>query len=766
MGIAPVVAWCKEAWRREGQRGPMRLAWQHAAKVMQSAKRPWSLATGPATSTWASLCRLGWAFPQPFVFEDGKGTRYDVLDSSPVKLRKLLIKAARDWTTQAGLRSAGLTEAVKETDRIEWDWVRKVLHGRHGGTAEERGGVRATIDGSVWTESRLWMAGYRDQQTCACGHEVGNTPHRILRCPLHDEDREGLSKRWLEGVGSMLGDKVMEGRVLRLLPFRRNALPPPPAESDTVIQEVRWAASHRTGYNQMSEWDEEGVAALDKATIGEEEVMLLDEFSPEVRLECRQWRVRNSQTGLVPEDPFEGWVSTDGSVVDGNGHYLGRAGAAVVQLGGSASKEEVMGWVKEPESNPFEVRALCCSMGGCRLTSGDGELFAFEVLMERAVPPLVLFTDYKGIVDGLAMGRAWCTAGDKTQADRWKRIWDRLEKWPRNSLLAKHFNSHQDIADITEAKERIVWLGNWVADGVAKAAAGRWRVGKEILEGYQKDWKDYRALTRLGGRVMVRSAGERPWAKEGKRWKGFQEDRGLREKGPQHYLFKIGRRTRCAFCPQYADTSASLRRMRWLSCRGAIEDRITGLGHTLARSCDVVGGSTGLLWCVKCGMYAEASTRGLAQACKGVATRAGKRNISLLEKGWHPRGLRKLHAPQPVAEGDGEESGRVVQPPEDAAEAEEGSTQGGVTEDGRAGIGVGGGEATESGGEAGLEVSGRDARAAGQGGGVEEDRREVALEVRTEGRPNVWSMDGVTIGTNVPGPVIRSGATKRSRFRI
>ena len=105
-------------------------------------------------------------------------------------------------------------------------------------------------------------------------------------------------------------------------------------------------------------------------------------------------------------------------------------------------------------------------------------------------------------------------------------------------------------------------MGNWVADGLAKAGAGRWRVGKEEREEYMSDWKEYRALARLGGRVMVRSAVERPWAKEGRRWTGFQEERGLRERGPRHYLFKVGGRTRCAYCPQYADTGASLRRMR------------------------------------------------------------------------------------------------------------------------------------------------------------------------------------------------------------
>ena len=84
-----------------------------------------------------------------------------------------------------------------------------------------------------------------------------------------------------------------------------------------------------------------------------------------------------------------------------------------------------------------------------------------------------------------------------------------------------------------------------------------------------------------------------------------------------------------------------------------------GRGHTLARSCDIVGGRVGVLWCVRCGSHAESSMRGLAKDCKGVATRAGSNNIRLLCEDWRPRQTRRLHAPQPVHSGLEAEGGRA-----------------------------------------------------------------------------------------------------------
>ena len=307
---------------------------------MPQAKREWGRVNGPATATWVTLKRLGWKFIGPAMFEDGSGARFDVSATSPLKMKERLVRAARVWTMKAGMRSAGFGEAEAESGRMEWDWVRKVLHGRHGGPAEERGGVRATIDGSAWTESRLWKAGYREDQKCACGHEVGNTPHRVIRCPLHSDDRAGLSELFIREVEGFLGDEVMSVRAHRLFPMMKKAYPAAPCVADIVIQEVRWREGHGIGYHDTAEWDEEDAAAMDEVRLDGVKMSTGHEFSVEVLEECRRWKERERRAGSMPQDPIEGWVCTDGSALDGNGQVMSRVGASLVQMGGGGYRHD------------------------------------------------------------------------------------------------------------------------------------------------------------------------------------------------------------------------------------------------------------------------------------------------------------------------------------------------------------------------------------------------------------------------------------------
>ena len=62
-----------------------------------------------------------------------------------------------------------------------------------------------------------------------------------------------------------LGDEIIEGRVHRLPPIRRTALPEPPREADTVIQQIRWEVGARD--HAIAEWDEEDAMSLDSARV-------------------------------------------------------------------------------------------------------------------------------------------------------------------------------------------------------------------------------------------------------------------------------------------------------------------------------------------------------------------------------------------------------------------------------------------------------------------------------------------------------------------
>ena len=187
------------------------------------------------------------------------------------------------------------------------------------------------------------------------------------------------------------------------------------------------------------------------------------------------------------------------------------------------------------------------------------------------------------------------------------------------------------------------------------------------------------------------------------------------------------------------------------------------LQHVVMKSCDIIGGKEGVLWCVKCGSYSECSVRGLAKECRGYALRTGKRNIQLLEAGWHPRQMRRLEAPKAVKAGRagrrgevgvGFEGGRELELEEGEAskqeegELEERGEQGarggrerddgagpvGVAEDGGPYAGPGTGVAGGGGGQGfgAVTASGAEGRAtvagAGEGTGAEDGAGQPWLE--------------------------------------
>ena len=223
-----------------------------------------------------------------------------------------------------------------------------------------------------------------------------------------------------------------------------------------------------------------------------------------------------------------------------------------------------------------------------------------------------------------------------------------INAWPKGSVRAVHVKAHRRGSGVSDGKEKVLWIGNWIADAVAKAGAKHRQVNEAIREAYSSEFRRYKELAKLAGTVMVNCAKERPWAKEGKRWITVREEQGITQDVAKHIFITVGKHlARCANCPQVANTAMSVRRMRCLPCKGSLEGR-AAKGHLLMRSSDIIGSKLGIIWCRRCGSYAESVPKGLSKPCVGEAGRAGTRNIKLLTEGWHPRTWRKLQAPVPI----------------------------------------------------------------------------------------------------------------------
>eukprot|EP00972_Heterocapsa_arctica_P031709 4670412-Heterocapsa_arctica.AAC.1 len=53
------------------------------------------------------------------------------------------------------------------------------------------------------------------------------------------------------------------------------------------------------------------------------------------------------------------------------------------------------------------------------------EIWAVVEMLRLAVPPLTVWVDNQGVVDGWARGWQWCCASARPAADLWRRFWDR-----------------------------------------------------------------------------------------------------------------------------------------------------------------------------------------------------------------------------------------------------------------------------------------------------------------------------------------------------
>ena len=112
-----------------------------------------------------------------------------------------------------------------------------------------------------------------------------------------------------------------------------------------------------------------------------------------------KWKLR------PPDGLFQGRCCIDGAGLDPQDLVLCRAGWAICQI-------DRVGNV---------VGEACGNVPGPLQHSGLGELYACLMLLETCMPPLVVVTDYKDLIDGVAEGRKACTAAHKKGADVWRR---------------------------------------------------------------------------------------------------------------------------------------------------------------------------------------------------------------------------------------------------------------------------------------------------------------------------------------------------------
>ena len=126
-GIAAAATWSKEVRMRCDRLAGARLAWQYARSTMSSARRPRARVRGSGMATWATLTRLGWKFNSAVEFVTEEGEVMNLLDNSPIKVRKRLEEAVDRWCITKGLEPLGCN-GEEMVDKVEWKRAKEALH--------------------------------------------------------------------------------------------------------------------------------------------------------------------------------------------------------------------------------------------------------------------------------------------------------------------------------------------------------------------------------------------------------------------------------------------------------------------------------------------------------------------------------------------------------------------------------------------------------------------------------------------------------------
>ena len=172
--------------------------------------------------------------------------------------------------------------------------------------------------------------------------------------------------------------------------------------------------------------------------------------------------------------------------------FLRRCGCAVVSL------DDRLDWSVQ---HPSAVSLAACSVYGPLKrhlhTVPASETMALLCALRNSDPPLQVGYDCKVVADTWRGGSGAGTSAKSPLADLWRKIWAGLDQ-PRWKEQFSMFNLRSNIPfDCSWTSERKRdWVGNEVADLVAKRAVEAWRCDAEFADQYCGWVKSSRAVAK------------------------------------------------------------------------------------------------------------------------------------------------------------------------------------------------------------------------------------------------------------------------------
>ena len=333
------------------------------------------------------------------------------------------------------------------------------------------------------------------------------------------------------------------------------------------------------------------------------------------------------------EPDVTGLVALDGSLI---GKYRG---GGALGWGIAAATDEGTPLVRHhglvPVDLPVQRRIL------------RAELWSLLALLRLMVPPVRAVTDNSTIIRGLAMGEQWCTAPTRAHADVWRLVWFQLNDVGLGlaGIDVEKVKAHLSARRISQLpqEERPKYLANQAADTAAKQGASL-----DVME-LARGQTMAEAGARVTG-ILKYWAELLPQIRNGNGWLDADTIPASlpREKAqrvqynhfPRHDVGTLRPPTvQCSRCGKMASTTAAKLRLAMEPCFGHAVARLQmdpcqrwaiSNSHLLMRTGQIV-------WCCRCGCYAQRKLRLMKAPCRGVAKNAGQRyRWGRLERGCHP----------------------------------------------------------------------------------------------------------------------------------
>ena len=318
----------------------------------------------------------------------------------------------------------------------------------------------------------------------------------------------------------------------------------------------------------------------------------------------------------------EGSVYTDGSCIRGSSPWP-IAGAAAVQL-----QQGV--WVAVLAPNPVY----------CPQTAAFAEHLAVLMASSKALGPIHIITDCNAVLKTFLAGPLLADRPTIAAAGIWRQVvWSKIA-----SITKCKAHMPANLIPMLEGEAKLIFEGNFYADLKAKQAAGFADFPAAQVESWEKDFATTKKLLR-GVAVILQK-----WPKPGPMGRARQAP-SRRSPGTtwqaHHYLWLPD--FRAFVCSRCQHAKSRCKHKRDLSAcvpvNGLLLKMIAaspGLGHQLWISPCKDGSST-ILFCMKCGAYAERRGNSLRRPCNPQS--AQRLLIHHFKEGRHPVSKQPLGKP-------------------------------------------------------------------------------------------------------------------------